>query len=312
MIRTFACALTLTGLGSLAATHLPLAAAAEHASCDQACLESIGDQYRAAYVKHDRMLAPFANHVRFTENNVILNFPDGSWDVVTREVGPALTFSDPMTGGVGIYTAIMMREVPAFLAIRLKVQNGKITEIEHLLSTKRAVSGPPTPFGDVTHLVHDPLLSERLTPSERRPRAELIRIADGYYDTLARNDGTLHTAFSPRCHRIENGMETAKSGCDVAFRLGVYHFNERVRREPILVDEARGIVMFRGFIDHKGAMIDYKLTDGTVRKSPFAEPHTWSFIESFKVMNGEVGPVEADFIGSPYYVTSPWTKQKPW
>jgi hypothetical protein len=310
MKKALACTMTLIGIGLLVATRT---SAAERSSCDQRCLERIGDEYRAAYVKHDPKLAPFAAHVRFTENNVVLDFPDGSWDVVTREVGPPLTFSDPATGGVGIYTAIMMREIPAFLAIRLKVRNGKITEIEHLLSTKRAVSGPPTPFGDVTRLVHDPVMSERLTASERRPRAELIRIADGYYSTLARNDGTLHTVFSPTCHRIENGLETAKSGggCAAQFRLGIYRFNERVRREPIVVDEARGLVMFRGFIDHKGTLIDYKLTNGTVRRSPFAEPHTWSFIETFKVQNGEVGPVEADFIGSPYYIKSPWSKDKP-
>jgi hypothetical protein len=282
--------------------------AAAAGGCDQACLERIGDQYRAAYVKHDRTLAPFSPHVRFTENAVSLHFPDGSWDVVTEEVGPPLTFSDPVTGGVGIYTAIMMRDTPAFLAIRLKVEHGQITEIEHLLATKRAVSGPPTPFGDVKNLIHDPVLSEPLKDSEKRPRQELIRLADGYFSTLARNDGTLHTQFSDKCHRIENGMETAKDGCATAFKLGVYSFNERVRREPILVDEARGLVMFRGFIDHKGTIGDYKLTDGTQRKSPFAEPHTWSLIETFKVRNGEVGPVEADFIGSPYYSVSPWSK----
>ena len=285
------------------------AGARARGACDDACLLKLGDQYRAAYVKHDRTQAPFARHVRFTENNVELAFPDGSWDVVTSEVGPPLTFADAASGGVGIYTAIMMREIPAFLAIRLKVEHGEITEIEHLLSTKRGVSGPPTPFGDVTHLIHDPELSTVLSATERRPRAELIRLADGYFATLSRNDGTLHTSFSPKCHRIENGMETAKDGCDVSFKLGVYRFNERVRREPILVDETRGLVMFRGFIDHKGTMIDYKLTDGTDRKSPFAEPHTWSLIETFKVKNGLVGPVEADFIGSPYFVASPWSKR---
>jgi hypothetical protein len=278
-------------------------------SCDARCLARIGDQYRAAYVKHDRSAAPFARHVRYTENAQEIPFPDGSWDVVTSEVGPPFTFTDPQTGGIGIYTAIMMREVPAFLAIRLKVEEGRITEIEHLLSTKRLVSGPPTPFGDVNNLVHDPEMSRPLAEAEKRPRAELIRLADGYFDTLARNDGTLHTAFSPKCHRIENGMETAKDGCDVRFKLGYFHFNERVRREPLLVDEARGLVMFRGFIDHKGTMIDYTLTDGTQMKSPFAEPHTWSFLETFKVANGQVGPVEADFIGSPYYQSSPWTRK---
>ncbi len=306
-VRFFPCALifgTLVCVGGFGR------ADATSGGCDQSCLEKIGAAYRAAYVKHDRSLAPISAKVRFTENAVTLPFPDGSWDVVTEEVGPALTFSDPATGGVGIYTAIMMREIPAFLAIRLKVAHGQITEIEHLLATKRAVSGPPTPFGDVRKLVHDPLMSEVLTGPERRPRAQLVRLADGYFATLARNDGTLHTDFSPQCHRIENGMETANDGCDVGFRLGVYRFNERVRREPVLVDEARGLVMFRGFIDHKGTLIDYSLTDGTPRKSPFAEPHTWSFLETFKVRNGQVGPVEADFIGSPYYSTSPWSKAR--
>lgn len=278
------------------------------AACDDICLERIGEQYRAAYVRRDRTLAPFARRVRFTENNVELPFPDGSWDVVSEEVGPALTFSDPKTGGVGIYTAVTMNGTPAFLAVRLKVTRGAITEVEHLLSTKRGVSGPPTPFGEVSKLVHDPVIAQKLSPSERRSRSELIRLGDGYFSTLARNDGTLHTVFSPGCHRIENGMETAPTGCEGPFKLGQYRFNERVRRELLLVDEARGLVMFRGFIDHKGDVLTFRLTDGTERNSPFREPHTWSFIETFKIIDGAIGPVEANFIGSPYFVGSPWSR----
>ncbi len=305
--RTFSLPTFVAGLVCLTANY---GTAWADDTCNADCLSGIGDRYRAAYLAHDRAKAPFAPRVRFTENHVELPFPDGSWDVVTREVGPALTFTDPLTGGIGIYTAIMMRDIPAFLAVRLKVEHGRITQVEHLMSTKRAVSGPPTPFGDVNHLVHDPEMSRPLTGPEKRPRAELIRLADGYFATLARNDGTLHTLFNPKCHRIENGMETAKDGCDTRFKLGYYHFNERVRREPILVDEARGLVMFRGFIDHKGTMIDYTLTDGTKMTSPFQEPHTWSFLETFKVADGQVGPVEADFIGSPYYQASPWTRKR--
>ena len=294
---------------AVAAAALPVAGlSAAQAACDDACLTQIADQYRAAYVHHDAKQAPFAAQVRFMENNVELPFPDGSWDDVTSEVGPALTFTDPATGNAGIYTAVMMGNTPAFLAIRLRIAHGKIVEVEHLLSTKRLISAPPTPFGDVTKLTHDPLTRQLLTPTQRRPRAELIRIADGYFATLAHNDGTLHTQFAPFCHRIENGMETAPNGCAGPFRLGTYLFNVRVRREPLMVDEARGLVMFRGFIDHKGNVIDFKLTDGTPRTSPFQEPHTWSFVETFKIIDGAVGPVEADFIGSPYYSKSPWSK----
>src|SRR5436305_1683405 len=81
------------------------------ANCDDSCLARIGDAYRLAYVRHDRTRVPFARHVRFTENYVELSFPDGSWDVVTSEVGPALTFTHPTSGGIGIYTAIMMRDI---------------------------------------------------------------------------------------------------------------------------------------------------------------------------------------------------------
>lgn len=63
---------------------MALAATASAANCDKACLEKIGDQYRAAYLKHDRALAPFARKVRLTENNVEMEFPDGSWDTSAR------------------------------------------------------------------------------------------------------------------------------------------------------------------------------------------------------------------------------------
>ena len=38
-------------------------------------------------------------------------------------------------------------------------------------------------------------MSAILTPAERRPRAELIRLADGYFNTLQHNDGTIKTGL---------------------------------------------------------------------------------------------------------------------
>jgi len=101
-------------------------------------------------------------------------------------------------------------------------------------------------------------------------------------------------------------METAADGCATGFREGRFRFNERVRRAIIMVDEERGLVMARGFIDHKGVLDHYMLTTGVDRRSPFREPHTWSFIETFKISDGAITSVEADFIGSPYKVASPW------
>jgi hypothetical protein len=271
-------------------------------------LEKTGDLYRAAYVAHDPGRAPISASVRFTENNIEMGFPDATWDTVTEELGPALTLSDPLTGNVGIYTAIMQRDTPAFLAIRLKVEAGQIIEIEHIVSTKRNLSGPPTPIGDVHEFQHDADLDRPVPLEERVPRAELVRLADGYFATLENNTGEIRgTKFAPGAFRFENGKLFPNVEAD--FRLGKYRFNERVRdRDHFLVDEERGIVMSRGFIDHKGVMDEFTLTDGTPMRSIFREPHSWSLLEMFKIRRGMITAIEATFIAAPYYARSPWTR----
>src|SRR5512139_379927 len=98
---------------------LPLPASA--ASCDKACLEGIATAYREAYRAHDPSKAPFAKKVRFTENNVEMDFPDGTWDTITSEVGTPLVLSDPKTGNVGIYTTMLQsKDIQSYLAVRLK------------------------------------------------------------------------------------------------------------------------------------------------------------------------------------------------
>jgi hypothetical protein len=276
---------------------------------DQAELEQIADRYRAAYVARDPKLAPIAARVRFTENNAEMAFPDASWDTVHEEIGPALSFSDPSTGNVGIFTSVRMLDTLGFLAVRLKVDGGEIVEIEHLLSTKRNLSGPPTPIGDVRAFAHDPELAKPLAPAERDSRAEMVRLADGYFATLENNTGEIRgTKFAPNTTRFENGMKFPD--VEKGFRLGYYRFNARVRdREYFLVDEVRGLVMGRAFIDHKGVLDTYKLTDGTERLSIFREPHSWSVIELFKIKDGMITGIEATFIAVPYYLRSPWTRR---
>jgi hypothetical protein len=283
---------------------------ADAGTCDHPCLEHIADQYRAAYLKHDPALAPIAKSVRFSENGVeMLQFPDASWDTVTEEAGPALTFSDPVTGNVGIYTQILQRDTPGFLGIRLKVKDGKIVEIEHMLSTARNLSSPPTPIGKLHTDNYDPNFTAIVPAGRRVPRAQLISLANGYFDTLQKNNGEIrNTRFSADATRYENGMKFSE--IEKGFKSGRYLFNERVRdRDFFLVDEERGIAMARGFIDHKGVLDEYRLTDGTPARSVFREPQTWALLESFKIEDGMIVSVEASFIQAPYYMRSPWTRK---
>jgi hypothetical protein len=303
-----ACAAILSGLtGATLLARAPTAAA--QGGCDKACLEQLGNRYRDAYAHHDPRRVPIAPHVRFTENNVEMSFPDGTWDSVTEELGPALMISDPQTGNVGIYTVILQNDTPGYLAVRLKVVAGQITEIEHMVSTRRNLSSPPTPFGDARTFQHDPDLARSVPPAERSSREHLVALADGYFSTLENNTGEIRgTRFASDAMRQENGLKF--TDIEKAFRRGVYRFNARVRdRDYFLVDEERGLVMSRAFIDHKGILDAYKLNDGTEAHSPFHEPQTWALLELFKVKRGMITSVETTFSAAPYYMRSPWSVQ---
>lgn len=299
--RLIALCLSLAGMASMAQGA---------ARCDKACLEGIAESYRAAYLKRDPAMAPIAKRVRFVENNVEMSFPDGSWDTVTQGVGEPLVLSDPVTGQVGIYTTVFQtRDTQTFVAIRLAIRNAQIVEIEHVLSTKRNLSAPPTPIGDITTFRRDPDFAREVPAAQRATRATLIRHANGYFDTLQFNNGEIRgTRFAPGATRNENGM--AFNEIEAGFKTGRYRFNNRVRdRDCFLVDEVRSAVMCRGYIDHKGVLDEYKLTDGSPVKSVYREPHTWAFFESFKVKSDQITAVEANFTGAPYYIHSPFTKK---
>jgi hypothetical protein len=280
------------------------------ADCDKACLEGIATAYRTAYLKHDVTLAPFARQVRYSENNAEMTFPDGTWDTVTAEVDTPLVLTDPATGRIGIYTSVLQRQTQGFLAIRLQVRDRHITEVEHVIATKRNVSAPPVPMGDVLQYQRDPALRAPVPEARRLSRAAIRQLADGYFSTLQYNTGEIRGArFAPGAVRHENGV--IWTDLEQGFKSGRYRYNNRVRdRDCFLVDEERGFTMCRGFIDHKGVLDEYTMTDGTKAKSNYQEPQSWGFLESFKVTKDGIVAVEATFSAVPYYLRSPWT-QKP-
>ena len=283
-------------------------ASAANKACNKACLEDIATRYREAYRTRNPSRLPLAGKLRFVENNVEMKFPDGSWDTVTQEVGEPLVLSDPETGQVGIYTSVLQNDTQTFVAIRLAVRKGRICEVEHVLSTKRNLSSPPTPIGDVLTYKRNPDFSKEVPVAHRASRTQLVKNANGYFDTLQFNNGEIRgVQFAPGATRAENGL--LFNDIEGGFRSGRYRFNNRVRdRDCFLVDEVRSAVMCRGYIDHKGVLDEFKLADGTTTRSVYREPQTWSFFESFKVKDDQITAVEATFTGAPYYIHSPFMK----
>ncbi len=281
---------------------------------NRAQLYAVLDQYLAALKVHDPLRVRWAPVVRNTENNVALMVGDGLWGTITG-LGPYdLRFADPVTGQVALFTTVTETHETSAMTLRLRVVAGQVAEVETLV-VRQSDSGirfEGQKFED------KPVMNEMLPPAQRLPRARMVALANGYFDTLQLNDGTLFTKFHPDCNRVENGVQTthnpnfavvpvARLGCEEQFRMGNYRYDDRLRdRRYMLVDEERGVVLAAGFIDHSGKLATYQLTDGTTVKSPINRPHSFYLFEAFKLKDGGIQQIEANFITVPYGMPSPW------
>jgi hypothetical protein len=99
-------------------------------ACDRACLDGFVDRYLAALLAHDPSRAPLGKHVKFTENGQILKVGDALWGTISGFGKYKFYIEDPQDGQVGFFGTIRENDVAAILAVRLKVQDQKITEIE--------------------------------------------------------------------------------------------------------------------------------------------------------------------------------------
>ncbi len=272
------------------------------------------DEYLAALAAHDPARCRWTDRLAHTENNVALPVGEGLWGTVTELGSYDLRFADLQTGQVGLFGCVLETRDLSPLTIRLKVDCGRISEVETIV-VRAADSGLRLP--DPT-FIDKPALKEPLQPSQRVPRERMISLADGYFDTLQLNDGVLFTRIHPDCMRVENGVRTTHNpaltltavaglGCEEQLRLGYYRYDDRLRaRRYEIVDEERGLVLAAAFIDHCGRLGRYRLTDGTEVDSPVRRPHSFYVLELFKISDGAIAQIEANFITVPYAMPSPW------
>src|SRR5690606_2115214 len=142
----------------------------------------------------------------FSENNVLMPVGnDGLWGTISKVREGALEIADEETGNAAWFGIVEEHGNPAYLAMRIKVRNKLITEIETVVNR---LPDMPKPFGDPDKVVHAADFNEILTESEWRSRARLVAVADGYFNTVELNDGDVFTQFSDDCDRLENGIST--------------------------------------------------------------------------------------------------------
>ena len=311
---------TLLLAGATAAGTVPAAdSPALQPACDRACLESFADRYLAALAVRDPTRLPWAPNARFSENNVMLRIGDGLWGTSSGNPTQVLKFADVERGRVGVIALAQQRGQSAYFGLMLTIVDGRISDAESLVNQPNPALPPSPGGGDPKTFFHYPEMSRDLPAANRTARRRMVDLANGYFSTLQLNDGVLFTSFTPDCRRQENGFESAgnprferpegKLSCGEQFKTGNFIFDTAVRdRDYMLVDEARGVVLSRAFIDHSAAETHGRLADGTVVESWIKKPGSLSMLELFHITAGRIDRIEVVHIDVPYRMPSVWRR----
>ena len=295
--------------------------------CDRECLISIMDGYmNALFEKDTGALPPLSIDVRMTENTGVMDVGEGVlWRFRTEPTGFKIYVADPVSGQVAQQARLKIGGRDALVAVRLKVDRGKIQEIEQLYDREIDQAAIPLLTTPV------PVLTTDVPPEQRLSRDLLFRVANSYFDALEGDNGKIG-AFSDDCVRHENGYQTVNNPppggrmmpapfiptadteqgremlrfsmltCEEQINEKTFAHMTRIRpRRALIIDEQKGIVATFPLFVH----------DGTRRGAPDAPPGmllNLVTMETFGIRNGLIQHVEAlPFVTLPYGLGNGWT-----
>jgi hypothetical protein len=258
-------------------------------NCDRACLENLVDQYLSALAANDPNRLPLSEDVRFSENGQLLDIGDGFWKTASARGQYGHYLADVVTEQVaflGTMEEADQRQV--WLALRLRVQLGRVTEIE--MATWRPMGGPPGAEASSSTPAPDPAWVELIPPAERLSRQTMIALTNTWFDSA--QGASDFDPFAGECVRIVNGGDPfpCREGREDDDGITSVHS----RRFP-LVDEERGVVWAYAVMDR----------DGSGGELPGA-PSSTRFGGAFLIEGGRIASMETLEIPSPYHANTPW------
>jgi hypothetical protein len=262
-------------------------------ACGRECLRGFITQYLDAMVSHNPKAIPTAPNARFTEDTKTLPLGEGLWKGASKIRSYRQDVLDVREGVAASYVVVEENGTPVMLALRLKIEKKKITEIETMVTRSKAEGG----FFDIEKLT-TPRAAMNVVPdaSQRMSRSELIRIAEIYPAGL-KVGGTFNAVnapFAPDAYRIENGTITAGPGARAGSEnIGI----QKVMAHPAIsyrlaaVDEELGVVLFR---------LDFGNTKS------YGPGNALTLFEAFKIYGGQIHAVEAFMDYMPENTPSGW------
>ena len=296
--------------------------------CNRTCLVGIIDGYMNAIFQHNPTAVPaLAKDVRMTENTARVDVGEGVlWRSRVEPTSFKIYIADPVFGQVAIQTRLKIQGRDALVAVRLKVDRGKIQEIEQLYD--RNVNEAAIPLLTTPR----PTLIKDVPADQRRSREYTIWAANSYFDALEGDNGKI-AAFAEDCVRHEQGYQTvhnpapggrARPGpglpnpdtpqgkSDLAFSMltctqqvdsKIFAYMKHIRpRRALIVDEQKGLVATFPLFVH----------DGTRRGAPADAPpgmiQNLVTMETFGIRGGLIHEVEVfPFVTVPYGWGNGWT-----
>ena len=285
-------------------------------ACDRACLVETANDYLAALVAHDPTDVELAAELRFVENAERLKAGEGLWKTASAVPSAfALHVPDPVSGQIGFIGMMEEAGKPIQLGLRLKVENGAITEAEHLVV--RSFNGDSL---DNLRTPRPGLLAQ-IPPAQRLPRELLLAVGMTYYDSIEQSSGDA-TLFAADCERRENGMITAggsgagfdgqpRQGCAAQMDSRVFTYIDSIDfRRVWIADPVTGLVFglsqFRHSMEEKQITVigrDGKPTTRDVNFNPFDLPAA----HIFKIRDNRIHEIEALGFMMPYMSKGGWS-----
>lgn len=289
-------------------------------TCDRACLIAVVDTYLSAVGAHDPSKAPLAADVKFVENVKRMKPGEGLWKTATAVPTTFRIYvPDPVAQQVGFIGAMQAEGRNVELGLRLKLENGRITEAEHIVAEVRDTSMPKLQKPRMQ------LVTPVTDDAYRDARGRLLHIAATYYDALDNNNGSL-APFADDCVRMENGMQTVRNpvpadpsqgfglagalGCSKQLDTNTFEYIDRIENRRVwIADEVNGVAI--GFSHFRHPMTKrefpvYGIPGQTVRKMPDQKPFDMPAAHIFKIWGGQIHEIEAVGVVAPYNSPTGW------
>ncbi|MGH8261671.1 MAG: hypothetical protein ACREUG_18490 [Steroidobacteraceae bacterium] len=301
-------------------------AAPEPAHCNRTCLDRLVDRYLAALVAHDPSRVPIAPDAKLVENTVPMKVGEGLWKTASQVPTTFRIYvPDPVAEQVGFLGMMQESGKPIEIGLRLKLVNGRIAEMEHLVA--RGLR--PASLNNLRR--PRAAFLETVPKAERTPRAEMLKIGASYYEALVSGNGKA-APFASDCVRRENGMQTTSNkapavtpvsggkvspaqarlgelGCEAQVDTHLFDYIKRIEpRRVWIADPVRGLVFglsqFRQPMTEK--FVKIVGLPGVDRVPMNFKPFDLPAAHVFKIYGGKIHQIEAMGFMMPYDSPTGW------